>query len=189
MAVEYSGEIGATINKYGAMAGGAILGTAGGAAGLALSGTLGKLASKVVGGEVGMLGKGGERLRELATQKGLAGTIGKYTLRTLDRGLVHPFDVENLTWASSQQREGLIWKKGTERLGLAGASTAGGYKAIVAKNKLQEKEFETYKTRMSDAEVKAMYADKTADYERRKKQAQETYGNKFDEKAFAAAKP
>ncbi|MEK7113683.1 MAG: hypothetical protein AAB873_02545, partial [Patescibacteria group bacterium] len=190
LAVEYSGEIGATINKYGAMAGGAILGTAGGAAGLALSGTLGKLASKVVGGEVGMLGKGGERLRELATQKGLAGTIGKYTLRTLDRGAGASFDVRKSYLGKLAAKGGLDLEKGTERLGLAGASTAGGYKAIVAKKQApREKEFETYKTRMSDAEVKAMYADKTADYERRKKQAQETYGNKFDEKAFAAANP
>jgi len=173
LAEEYAGEMGKRITDVGAKIAGLALGATGGAAALGLSGTLGKLSSKILGGEVGQTGMSrSELLRQTALRGGAAGALAKAQLKALNYSAGASFDVRKSALSGLLGKTGLDFEKGTGAFGVDTKTTAGGYKATVKrKSEKIEKDFELFKTTMSDDEVKAWSKKNIEDYEKKKAEA------------------
>lgn len=147
MAVKYSGELGKKFNDVGKNVAGFALGAATGGAAMLGAGTLGKLAASRLSGAKG------EALRERAQQKGLAGWSAKMQLKAANYGSNASFDVRKTPLGMLAAKSGLDLNK-SSKIGL-GVDKTTGYKGIVErKAKKNEKDFEKFKTTMSDKEVK-----------------------------------
>lgn len=157
MAVDFSGEIGAAVNKGGAMIGGFALGAVTGGAALLGSSTIGKYAASKVGNA---------DWQEKAQQRGMTGFAYRTMLKGADYGSKATFDARKSPLGDLAAKGGLNLDKGTGTLGLGGKNTAGGYKGQVTRRQEKlEKEQELFKTKMDNAKVKEWSDKRKAEYE------------------------
>ncbi|MBU0612148.1 hypothetical protein KKB58_01855 [Patescibacteria group bacterium] len=177
LAVDFSGDLGKALSKFGGMA----LGFAGGA----VMGGAAMLGTGVVGGVASRLA-GSEKLQQATKEKGLAGWGARMALRTVNLGQKATFDVRKTAVGGAMARGmGVDFQKSASILGLG--PKAGGFKGqIERKVKKAQEESELLKTRMTDEEVRAWSAKKMYEYDARRNEAIKNAGGieKFNEAEF-----
>ena len=173
LAVQFSGEIGAAVNKAGATIGGFALGAVTGGAALLGSSTIGKFAASKVGNA---------DWQEKAGQRGMTGFMYRTALKSANYGSKATFDVRKSPLGDLAAKGGLNLDKGTGVLGLGGKNTAGGYKGQVERRQVEiEKEQELFKTKMDNGKVKEWSDKRKADYEARLAEARAKGGEAEEE--------
>lgn len=158
LAIEYSGEMGAAINKGGKM-------VAGLAGGLALGGAA-ALGAKAIGGTAARyMSKNGESLRHTAsTSKGLKRFAARAKLKTLDYGTKATFD------ARKTKVGNFVSSKTGLNLQSALKSKEGGYEGWQKRREEKiRKQKDSYKTNMSDSQVRDWSAEERRKWEEERK--------------------
>ncbi|MFA6524478.1 MAG: hypothetical protein WC264_03665 [Candidatus Paceibacterota bacterium] len=147
LAVDYSGQLGATLSKYGGMATGLVGGVALGAGALLARGTVGAGTSYL------LRSKAGESIKSKAEEKGLGGFAARLMLKATTAATKSSFDARKSPLGGLAGMAGLNLTKGAQMVGL-GVKEGGYQKTLENRNKKAMEEFETTKTKMTDAEVK-----------------------------------
>ena len=149
LAVKYSGEMGAAIMKGAKMVGGVALGAVTGGAAMLGSGLIGGGAAKLLGS------KYGEKLKDAAEKKGMGGFAARMALKGTNKATKSTFDVRKTALGGGLSKATGMDFQSAKMLGLG--SKEGGFKGTVEKKtKEKAEEFETYKTKMSDADVEKL---------------------------------
>jgi hypothetical protein len=166
LAVDYSGKMGAAVIKAAKVVGGVVLGAVAGGAAL--------IAAPLVGGAAaGMMGStaGKAMAQKALTGRGVGGFMARAGMKTLNYGKKASFDVRK-GFVGNQMTKitGMNFQKGLKTFGLE--TKEGGFDG---RNKRRSekilKNFDQFKTTMSDSEVKAWSAKRTKEYEDKRNQA------------------